>query len=233
MTRRLTDAAHRLEAEIARFDPKTATADRPAEILSFPISDRYEIDSMTDEQFSLRNRDAVFVRRIPHFGTNIFVTLRGEVQFPGVYALKNRSERLTNLLARSGGLKPDAYAEGIQIERSTVGRVRGVDVPRALQKPGTEVDLVLRNGDVITVPTTPATVKVSGEVFRPGNLLFRQGQGIEYYFDRVGGMNRQADAARTYVIRANGGVAKAKRLLWFWILWPEVDAGSEIVVPGM
>ena len=77
----LTDAAYRLEAEIARFDPKSG--DRPVEIMRRPVSDQYELGGMEQNGLVLRNRDAVFVRPNPEYEGDRFVTVEGEVRFPG------------------------------------------------------------------------------------------------------------------------------------------------------
>jgi protein involved in polysaccharide export with SLBB domain len=72
--------------------------------------------SSTD--FVLHNLDAVYVRRAPGFEPARRVVVTGEVMFPGPYSIQTRGERLTDLLARAGGLTSEAYTEGLQLWRS-------------------------------------------------------------------------------------------------------------------
>ncbi|MFQ5690470.1 MAG: SLBB domain-containing protein, partial [Gemmatimonadota bacterium] len=72
-------------------------------------------------EFVLRNLDAVYVRRAPGFAPQQNVLVSGEVLLPGPYSMETRSERLTDLVERAGGLTPDAYPEGLQLWRATAG----------------------------------------------------------------------------------------------------------------
>jgi protein involved in polysaccharide export with SLBB domain len=69
-------------------------------------------------EFVLQNLDAVYVRKAPGFEPQRRVVVTGEVMFPGPYSLQVRTERLTDLIARAGGLTGEAYAEGLQLWRS-------------------------------------------------------------------------------------------------------------------
>ncbi len=69
-------------------------------------------------EFVLQNLDAVYVRKAPGFEPQRRVVVTGEVMFPGPYSLQFRTERLTDLIARAGGLTGEAYAEGLQLWRS-------------------------------------------------------------------------------------------------------------------
>ena len=71
-----------------------------------------------ESDFVLQNLDAIYVRRAPGFEPQRRVVITGEVMFPGPYSLQLRTERLTDLIARAGGLTPEAYAEGLQLWRA-------------------------------------------------------------------------------------------------------------------
>lgn len=231
----LTDLAHKLEAEVARFDPEAATLDQPVSILSQPIDDFYEVQevqSNANGRHLLKNRDAVFIRPNPNFEEGLFVTVRGEVRFPGTYALRNRNERLTDIvIGRAGGLKPSANPRGLRLDRQEIG-VIPVNFSKAMEAPGGSDDLVLEHNDTITIAATSTIVHVAGEVLKPGNVLYRNGKGLDYYIARTGGPTREADVGRAYVIHANGEVRSSHRLLLLWRSHPKVEIGSRIVVPG-
>ncbi|GAF02025.1 SLBB domain-containing protein [Saccharicrinis fermentans] len=71
----------------------------------------------TDASFELQPYDQVFIRQLPGFSETAVVKVTGEVAYAGEYALSSKSERLTQLITRAGGLKPDAYPEGAMLTR--------------------------------------------------------------------------------------------------------------------
>ncbi len=77
-----------------------------------------QLTSGRQGDFVLSNLDAVYVRRSPGFEPQRRVVLSGEVMFPGPYSIQLRTERLTDLIARAGGLTPEAYPDGLQLWRA-------------------------------------------------------------------------------------------------------------------
>jgi protein involved in polysaccharide export with SLBB domain len=67
----------------------------------------------------LRSYDRLFVKRIPDWRTERFVTVQGEVKFPGRYIVK-KGERFSSLLERVGGYKDTAYLRGTVFMRERV-----------------------------------------------------------------------------------------------------------------
>ena len=64
----------------------------------------------------LKEFDLLVVRQIPEWSEKIQVTLSGEVQFPGAYAVR-KGERLSSIIARAGGFTKDAYLKAAQFTR--------------------------------------------------------------------------------------------------------------------
>ena len=62
-----------------------------------------------------------------------------------------------------------------------------VNLPEALRKPGGSEDILLVDGDVITIPEKPTTVQISGAVVNPRGVLFKEGANLDYYITRAGG----------------------------------------------
>lgn len=87
------------------------------QILQFEISpDLSKNDS--NLKFVLQPFDQVLIRTIPLYGNQSFVSIRGEILYPGQYGLKGRNERISDLIKRSGGLLPKAYPQGANLIRS-------------------------------------------------------------------------------------------------------------------
>ena len=114
--------------------------------------------------------------------------------------------------------------------RTGVGRIV-VDLRKALKEPGGVEDVEMRPGDRIEIPQAPSTVAVAGAVQEPRSVRFRRGKGADYYLQRAGGLTTSADKDRMYVVLANGETVRPGRVLFFWRAWPEILAGSRVVVP--
>ena len=75
--------------------------------------------------FELQHRDRVFVRMDPSFRPQAAVVLAGEVLYPGEYTLLRDGERLSEIIARAGGLREEAYPKGGRLIRNACGRIDG------------------------------------------------------------------------------------------------------------
>lgn len=101
-----------------------------------------------------------------------------------------------------------------------------IDLKKALEKPGSEYDIVLREGDIITIPEYVSTIKVKGEVKYPAATNWKKGKSVNYYVKHAGGYSDKAKKKGVYVINMNGNVEKISRFSR-----KKVTPGSEIVVP--
>jgi len=105
-----------------------------------------------------------------------------------------------------------------------------IDINQIMDKPGSELDLVLRDKDEIVIPKTDNRVKISGGVLRPTNIVYRDGLSIGDCISAAGGVSEYARRGRAYVIYANG---KSKRTVHFGVfrINPTIKPGSELVLP--
>ena len=102
-----------------------------------------------------------------------------------------------------------------------------IDLDAALKNPNGADNIVLRNGDVLTIPQYSSTVKISGDVMYPSSINFKEGETLSYYIDRAGGYGESAKKRKTYIIYQNGSVQMAKRHYK-----KAIQPGCEIVVPS-
>ncbi|NBJ06227.1 capsule biosynthesis protein [Alistipes sp. Z76] len=109
------------------------------------------------------------------------------------------------------------------VELSTVYSV-GIDLEKALAAPGSDADIVLRDGDVISVPTYNGTVRVMGAVLYPNSVTYRAGKKMKYYVNAAGGYDNRARKNRAFVIYMNGMVASGTSA--------EIRPGCIIIVPS-
>jgi protein involved in polysaccharide export with SLBB domain len=105
-----------------------------------------------------------------------------------------------------------------------------IDINQIMDKPGSELDLVLRDKDEIVIPKTDNRVKISGGVLRPTNIVYRDGLSISECISAAGGISEYARRGRAYVIYANG---KSKRTMHFGLfrINPIIKPGAEVVLP--
>ena len=113
-----TEAASLVKVDVARrlTNPNaTESDDQIAQTFSFKLTPDFAIQGQPD--FTLQPFDEVYVRRSPNYTEQQNVTIEGEVQFEGTYALSNKGQRLSELLKQAGGLTKRAYPEGTKLLR--------------------------------------------------------------------------------------------------------------------
>jgi protein involved in polysaccharide export with SLBB domain len=122
-----------------------------------------------------------------------------------------------------------AVVDAEQVSENTQETI-GIDLERILKNPHSEEDLILQEGDVLSVPKFQSTVRVQGQVLYPTTTRYTPNVSVLEYISRSGGFTSRALKRRTYVLYANGFVKKTKRFLFF-NSYPEVKPGSEVIVP--
>lgn len=256
----LKESASLVRVDVSRRirDPKgTTEPDMIGQNFSFGLKDGFVVDG--EAGFELQPYDQVFVRRSPSYNEQVSVTVDGEVLYRGEYTLSTKSERLSSLIQRAGGVSRYAYVRGAKLRRvaneeelcrmeDVVKMVRreigetlatslglkvdstftvGIDLEAALANPGGDADLVLREGDVLTVPEYNNTVKVNGAVMMPNTVSYAKGKSVKYYLSQVGGYSANAKKSQKFIIYMNGQVAEVKGSGK-----KQIEAGCEIVVPN-
>ena len=102
-----------------------------------------------------------------------------------------------------------------------------IDLELAINQPGGESDIVLREGDLLIVPEYTGTVKISGEVRYPITVTYKEGKSLNYYVKHAGGYADRAKKNGVYAIYMNGGVKKISKFSS-----KDIQPGMEIVVPA-
>ena len=102
----------------------------------------------------------------------------------------------------------------------------GIDLEKAIANPGSDADVVLREGDVLEVPELNNTVRISGMVMYPNTVSFAEGKTLKYYIEQAGGFTQQAKKKKTYVIYMNGQIKRGKLGST-----SVIEPGCEIIVP--
>ena len=100
----------------------------------------------------------------------------------------------------------------------------GIELDKAIAEPGSDADIVLREGDRIVIPQYNGTVKINGAVMFPNSVGYVEGKSVAYYIDQAGGFASDAKKSNTYILYMNGMLAKVGHNA-------KVRPGCEIIVP--
>lgn len=127
-------------------------------------------------------------------------------------------------MARWGEGKDSISVEKLNISDTyTVG----INLEKAISNPGSDFDLVLREGDVLFIPEYINTVKISGVVMYPNTVLYKRGESLRYYINQAGGYGNLAKKKKAYVVYMNGTVSRLKSRDK-----KAIEPGCEIIVPS-
>ena len=254
----LTDAATLERVEVARRiaggKENLNLKDTIAIILHYNLLSKPE-----DAETVLSPFDMVYIRRSAVYKPQQVITIEGQVNYPGSYAMEKNVVRLSDVVSKANGFNMDAYPQGAtltrvltqeemerliiakniaknQMQDSTASTFLdsmlvedryniAINLDLAVQNPGSDYDVVLRDGDIIKVPKYNNTVRISGAVLYPNTVTYKPGANYKYYVSGGGGFSKEAIKRNTYMIHANGNVAIKGSPLF------KVQPGTEIVVP--
>ena len=101
-----------------------------------------------------------------------------------------------------------------------------INLEKAMANPGSDDDILLREGDVLSVPEKSNIIKISGEVMYPVSMSYEKGKNLSYYIHHAGGYSTNASKRKVYGINANGSVVKLGSNSV-----SAIQPGMEIVVP--
>jgi len=118
-----------------------------------------------------------------------------------------------------------ANTDSLKLELDSIYSV-GIDLEKALAKPGGDADIVLREGDQLIIPEMTNTVKINGAVMMPNTVSYKHGESVKYYISQAGGFANSARKTKAFIIYMNGQVAKVKGSGK-----SQIEPGCEIVVP--
>ncbi len=229
-------------------DESDPTYNKKAQIYTFTLKEGLLLDDA--KAFILKPNDVITIKRKPEYSDVELVYVGGEVNYPGTYSLTSGNDRLSDLIKRAGGIKQNGYTQGAKLTRymnqdekeraeqlwemehqndtiDTDMKIKerypvGINLTKALAKPGTIDDVVMRSGDNLIIPKFDNTVKINGEVLYPNTVSYLKGKSASYYIKQAGGVTNEGRKRKAYIIYANGQVGSARG---------KVLPGSEIVVP--
>ncbi|MCH8025085.1 MAG: capsule biosynthesis GfcC family protein [Candidatus Marinimicrobia bacterium] len=89
-------------------------------------------------------------------------------------------------------------------------------------------DIILLDGDILTIPPRPNSVQVSGNVNLQGLIKYEEGRKVRYYLEQAGDILEDTD--QILLTQATGATQRLKTRLFFFRQNPVVDDGAIILV---
>ncbi|MFT5104239.1 MAG: protein involved in polysaccharide export with SLBB domain, partial [Candidatus Latescibacterota bacterium] len=217
----------------------------PTETYATTIEIDHNLNALQDNiPFEIKPYDHIVVRTTPNFEPIKYVTINGQVQYPGIYALMKPNERLSSIIDRAGGYTVEAFPEAGTFYRGydsigyVVTRMDLLD-----NRPyDSRFNIALKEGDVITVPKLIDIVQIDKLGTNADSIYIANRTGgnelniVLNYFNRrakwyvnqyAGGYSKDAKRKKTTVTYANGRIKKTRSFLFFKV-YPKVKRGSEI-----
>ena len=106
----------------------------------------------------------------------------------------------------------------------------GINLKKIMENKNSYQDLVLKDGDVLIIPSEKQTVEVKGLVLAPSLVRYEKGKSTRSYINSAGGFSDNAQKRSVYVVYANGDVKGTSRFLFFRS-YPKVAPGALVIVP--
>ena len=183
--------------------------------------------SSSNQDIELQPMDYINVPRLVNYRSLGNVSIKGEVLFPGDYAVQKRDETVTDFLKRAGGITPYGSIENAQVYRKGV-RVN-LDLIAKSTNQKTQKNMFLLPGDSVYVPRVISYVEVAGAVNNPQYINY-QSRRFKYYINAAGGIIENARLKGAY-IKYPDGLNRPVRHFLFIRNYPTVKPGSKIIVP--
>jgi len=227
------------EAEYNQVEISSIVSIEDAKRKNIPIKTiikQYSLDPILEddsiaEKIILKPYDQIYIRKNPDFSYQKNVIVFGQVKYPGIYSKKDEKERISSLLRRAGGLLPNANVKGATFKRLSAGSVILIDLGAAVKKPGSKFDIILNEGDELSIPELDEVIRITGNIQVPVNVFFdKENTNFKYYVDLAGGFGDRPWKRKCTVKYANGIVKKAHSYFGF-IVYPKVEYGCVLNVP--
>lgn len=163
------------------------------ELFTFPLEPGLADNG--ERKFVLEPYDEVVVRQSPSYSVQRHFTVNGEVNFPGVYPLTSREERISDLIRKAGGLTDFAYAKGARLIRTSTEEEHRVakDMVSIIQDEIDSPQKGLQNTTDMTFSVSIDLVKALANPGGDADVVLREGDVLDI-------------PVRSNVVRINGAV---------------------------
>ena len=228
-----TDAASTSRIEVSRRVKGTEATGEVAKTYMIDLKDGLAVKD-ENRNFKLEPFDQIFVRKKAFYQKQQNVGIHGEIMFSGKYTLSSEEEKISDLIKRAGGLKKNAYIDGVRLIRKTSeGQAYNVsiDLQKILDDNRCSDNLILKKGDKLIIPKTEQVVLVKGAVQNSNAIAFKKTNNFIDYVQESGGFNSNAHKSKAYVKYLDGRTDVTHSFLGIKS-YPKIEPGAKIIVPN-
>lgn len=209
---------------------------------------------------TLQPNDIITIRYQKGYSAQQLIKIEGEISFPGHYSILTKDERISDFIERAGGITPYAYLKGAtlirkmkdlsdkeqikqlqelnnatnEIKIEKIGNDNeyrvGINLEKIMKNKNSYQNLILKNEDILIIPSEKQTVEVKGLVLAPSLVQYEKGKTLKSYVNNAGGFANNARKRAAYVMYANGSVEGTRNFLFFKS-YPKIEPGSIIIIP--
>ena len=209
---------------------------------------------------TLQPNDIITIRYQKGYSAQQLIKIEGEISFPGHYSILTKDERISDFIERAGGVTPYAYLKGAtlirkmkdlsdkeqikqlqelnnatnEIKIEKIGNDNeyrvGINLEKIMKNKNSYQNLILKNEDILIIPSEKQTVEVKGLVLAPSLVQYEKGKTLKSYVNNAGGFANNARKRAAYVMYANGSVEGTRNFLFFKS-YPKIEPGSIIIIP--
>lgn len=127
-------------------------------------------------------------------------------------------------------IESDSLSDELDGEIVSGKELISINLQDILINPEKSDNLILEDGDIITINKSRNLVKISGEVYYPTVIPVKKSANAKFYIKQAGNYTLNARKSGTVVVYPDGKAKKVKKFLFFRS-YPKVTARSEIFVP--
>jgi polysaccharide biosynthesis/export protein len=209
-------------------------------VKTIKLGSSLEMDEAS-KSFMLAPMDKIYVRKIYGFNEQMNVTINGEVMYPGIYPILDKNETVLELIERAGGLTPYAYLQGAKLTRTENQLPNTItELKEAFKDPKSRANMILKDGDLIEIPTVNQLISVKGAIRYPNidttqtvNGRFIPGKSARWYVKNyAGGFKKGALKKSTMVIYPNRKVDYTRSFIGIKN-YPTVDNEGALITVEM
>ena len=250
----------RVDVNRALNDPTAKSKKREiSETFSFGIKDGFVVDG--EPGFILKPYDQVIVRPSPGYTPPMNVTVLGEVQFAGTFALSLRNERLSDIISKAGGITEFAYLKAATLTRKATKTE--LEMQQKINDMIEHTNLISKDTILVKQDTIKDYYTIAIDLEKAlsnphsdADLVLREGDliNVPQYINVVrisGNVNSpnvvtyNPNGDLSYYLSCAGGLAERSKRSNIYVIYPngmikkvggsaaasEIEPGSEIVVP--
>tara|TARA_B100001057_G_scaffold500928_1_gene618910 strand:+ start:3403 stop:5313 length:1911 start_codon:yes stop_codon:yes gene_type:complete len=191
-------------------------------------AEEFNVSYNDSEKFSLMPGDQIFVYENINYNNLLKVTVTGQVNKAGSFQIKNNLS-LKDAIEMAGGFTELANPDGVVVtEIFSSFDIDGNEIQDRIRINDITLDYKVNNSAIIDVLPKENVVKVFGNVYNPGLVVYNSPATVKRYISLAGGLKPDSLRRKIYVTRANGKIRKATAFNSFTL---RLKPGDKVFVP--